>query len=209
MDVRSWCPKRGKQALTYLKWKDWYGRKVWTVCTKDVEWISFKHRPKTQEITLLEKEIERDDIDDKQRQVINTRLNAAIQSRTFKLAPKRFTTCKLRVSPHDQVEEKQKMTCGISQIPVVSSDAITGHKLQGLTKNNIIVYSWNKATEWMYVVLSRVRTLNGLYLVRHLKLSDIVPPSRQYLAFIQRMKNMQTAELDRFRDAFLVNWLTQ
>ena len=115
--------------------------------------------------------------------------------------PKRFTTCKLRVSPHDQVEEKQKMTCGITQIPVVSSDAITGHKLQGLTKDNIIVYSWNKVTEWMYVVLSRVRTLNGLYLVRHLKLSDIVPPSRQYLSFIQRMKNMQTAELERFRDS--------
>ena len=70
------------------------------------------------------------------------------------MGPKNFSTCNISVSPHDQVREKQKMTCGIKQIPVVSSDAITGHKLQGLTKDNIIVYSWNKLSEWIYVVLS-------------------------------------------------------
>ena len=106
----------------------------------------------------------------------------------------------VRVSPHDQVKHKQKMACGITQIPVISSDAITGHKLQDLTKDNLIVYSWNKITEWIYVVLSRVKTLEGLFLVRPLKLTDIKPPSKEYLSFLQRMKDMQTTELKRFRN---------
>ena len=92
------------------------------------------------------------------------------------------------------------MACGITQILVISSDAITGHKLQGLTKDNLIVYSWNKITEWIYVVLSRVKTLEGLFLVRPLKLTDIKPPSKEYLSFLQRMKDMQTTELERFRN---------
>ena len=87
----------------------------------------------------------------------------------------------------------------MTQIPVNSSDAITGHKLQGLTKDNLIVYSWNKLTEWIYVVLSRVKTLNGLYLIRRLKLSDIKLPSRDYLAFLQRMKDLQSVDLQRFK----------
>ena len=93
------------------------------------------------------------------------------------------------------------MACGITQILVISSDVITGHKLQGLTKDNLIVYSWNKITEcWMHVVLSRVKTLEGLFLVRPLKLTDIKPPSKEYLSFLQRMKDMQTTELERFRN---------
>ena len=133
-------------------------------------------------------------------QQVEASLHAAIQRRTFRVLPKTFSKVYVKVSPHDQVKEKQKMACGITQIPIISSDAITGHKLQGLTKDNIIVYSWNKVTEWIYVVLSRVKTLDGLYLVRHLKLNDIKPPSRDYLAFLQRMKNMQSTELERFRE---------
>ena len=91
------------------------------------------------------------------------------------------------------------MACGITQVPVILSNAITGHELQGLTKDNVIVYSWNKLTEWIYVVLSPVKTLEGLFLVQTLKLADIKPPSREYLAFLRRMKDMQTAELERFR----------
>ena len=152
-------------------------------------------------IVSLEKQLERDDIDHEQRKHLTSSLNAAVRSRTFRLGPKNFSTCKISVSPHDQVKEKQKMSCGIRQIPVVSSDAITGHKLQGLTKDNIIVYSWNKLTEWIYVVLSRVKTMDGLYLVRPLKLNDITLPSKSYLDFLRRMKDMQNTELQRFRDS--------
>ena len=90
----------------------------------------------------------------------------------------------------------------MTQIPINASDAITGHKLQGLTKDHIIVYSWNKSTSWIYVVLSRVRKLSGLYLVRGLKLSDIKPPSRDYLLFMQRMEKIQDSELARHTHIF-------
>ena len=85
------------------------------------------------------------------------------------------------------------------QIPVNASDAITGHNLQGLTKDQLRVYNWNTSTEWIYVVLSRVCTLKGLYLVRSLKLSDVRPPSQDYLSFLSRLKDIQETELSRFR----------
>mmetsp|Transcript_179 Transcript_179/g.273 ORF Transcript_179/g.273 Transcript_179/m.273 type:complete len:102 (+) Transcript_179:1-306(+) len=99
------------------------------------------------------------------------------------------------------MEEKDKvrMKCSVTQIPVNASDAITGHKLQGLTKDNVIVFSWSNSTNWIYVVLSRVRTLSGLYLFQKLKLADIKPPSRDYLAFLERMRALQGEELERAR----------
>ena len=57
----------------------------------------------------------------------------------------------------------------LTQFPVNSNIATTGHKLQGMTKDALIVYSWNYTfTNWIYVVLSRVRTLSGLYLCKKL-----------------------------------------
>ena len=94
------------------------------------------------------------------------------------------------------------MNCMMTQIPIKSSDAITGHKLQGLTKDHIIVYSWNKSTSWIYIVLSRVRKLSGLNLVRGLKLSDIKPPSQDYLLFMQQMEKIQDSELTRHTHIF-------
>ena len=41
------------------------------------------------------------------------------------------------------------MACGITQVPVILSDAITGHKLQGLTKDNVIVYIHMEQTHRM------------------------------------------------------------
>ena len=103
----------------------------------------------------------------------------------------------MKVAPNDFVSEKQTMKCKINQIPVNSSDAITGHKLQGLTKDQLIVYSWNKSTSWIYVVLSRVRTLKGLFLLKGIRLKDIKPPSRDYLAFMGQMMRLQQVDLDR------------
>ena len=39
------------------------------------------------------------------------------------------------------VSERQTTKCKINQILVNSSDAITGHKLQGFTNDQLIVYS--------------------------------------------------------------------
>jgi hypothetical protein len=188
--------------------KIWNKRKVWTVCASDVEWVEFEHYPKTQTISNLEfllrqkKQEQLDNpVDTRVAEIenIESELNRDVNLRIFKLSPKFFGKCKVHVSPNDFVLEKQPMWCSITQIPVISSDAITGHKLQGLTKDQLIIYSWNKTTSWIYVVLSRVRTIGGLFLVKSLKLSDIKPPSRDYLAFIGRMKTLQQVDLDRSR----------
>ena len=68
----------------------------------------------------------------------------------------------MKVTPSDLILETVNMRCTMTQVPVNSSDAITGNKLQGLTKDSVIVYSLNRNTNWIYVVLSRVRTLKGL-----------------------------------------------
>jgi len=61
----------------------------------------------------------------------------------------------------------------ITQFGVNSNIATTGHKLQGMSKDNIVVTSWNyRFKNWIYVVLSRVRTLKGLHLLQKLPLSQ-------------------------------------
>ena len=188
--------------------KIWNKRKVWTVCANDVKYLEFEHFPKTQEIKKLElllekKQQEQNQANDNASETtadikhIKSKLDHALRSRRFKLSPKSFGSCLVKVAPNDFVSEKQTMKCKINQIPVNSSDAITGHKLQGLTKDQLIVYSWNKSTSWIYVVLSRVRTLKGLFLLKRLRLRDIKPPSKDYLAFMERMKKIEKIDLDR------------
>ncbi len=68
----------------------------------------------------------------------------------------------------------------ITQIPVFNNDGTTGHKLRGMSKDNLIVVDWSFASNWVYVVLSRVRTLKGLFLLKELLLSAIpklAPPA--------------------------------
>ena len=70
----------------------------------------------------------------------------------------------------------------------MSSDAVTGHKLQGVTKDNVIVVSWQKKINWMWVVFSRVRT--------HLRLrmkDTAVPESfnREFQAFMERTRRIE------------------
>jgi hypothetical protein len=51
--------------------------------------------------------------------------------------------------------------------PVNNNLATTGHKLQGMTKKFLIVSSINYSTaNSIYVVLSRVTSLDGLFLIK-------------------------------------------
>ncbi len=48
--------------------------------------------------------------------------------------------------------------------------ATTGHKLQGMTKQYLIISQLNYSTpNWMYVVLSRATSLEGLFLLQPIK----------------------------------------
>jgi hypothetical protein len=71
------------------------------------------------------------------------------------------------------------------QISANINDATTGHKLHEMSKDVIVVSSWptgGLATmfkNWEYVVLSRVRTLSGLYLVEPIDMDKSLKPSSE------------------------------
>jgi hypothetical protein len=50
-----------------------------------------------------------------------------------------------------------------TQLPLLINNATTGHKLQGTGVDAIFVHNWSYVTNWVYVMLSRVRTHAGLF----------------------------------------------
>ena len=86
----------------------------------------------------------------------------------FELEPESFST-KVSVNKYDTSTAKVDFRCKMKQIPANTNNATTGHKLQGMSKDVIIVASWPTASmfrNWEYVVLSHVQKLSGLYLVK-------------------------------------------
>ena len=68
-------------------------------------------------------------------------------------------------------------------LPIISNISTTGHKLQGKTLDHLVVNSWGyKCTHWVYVVLSRVRTLKSLVL--NVKLDE----TRDYKAKVELVR---------------------
>lgn len=65
-----------------------------------------------------------------------------------------------------QVKEGQheNIKMQATQIQLLVNDGTTGHKLQGATIDRIFVHSWRYEKNWPYVVLSRVKTLEGVFL---------------------------------------------
>ena len=62
----------------------------------------------------------------------------------------------------DGVDSSRCLPAAKSALGVNCNIAATGHKLQGTLKDSLIIGSWNYTFEnWIYVVLSTVRTLKG------------------------------------------------
>ena len=60
----------------------------------------------------------------------------------------------------------------MTQFPIVTSFAITGHKTQGATLKNILICSFmghsSGKSGWLYVVLSRVKSLKNIFILEEL-----------------------------------------
>ena len=53
----------------------------------------------------------------------------------------------------------------MTQFNTIDNIATTGHKLQGVSLDNLVINTWNYGCpNWVYVALSRVRKLAGLVL---------------------------------------------
>ena len=81
--------------------------------------------------------------------------------------------------------------------------ATTGHKLQGKTLKQLVIAQWSAMKNWAYVVLSRVTTLDGLYLLEPIPENIDFSPIPEYLDMMTRLRQrilavpMQIANLKR------------
>jgi hypothetical protein len=101
----------------------------------------------------------------------------------------------------------------MNQIPANLNDRTTGHKLQGMSKDVIIVSSWPTGglsktfKNWEYVVLSHVRTLSGLYLVDPIDMEKLFNPSSQLRSYIDKIKQKEKDILDECQKAMSqISW---
>ena len=77
--------------------------------------------------------------------------------------------------------------------------ATTGYKLQGISKDTLIVNSWNYGFANWYVVLSRVRTLSSLYMCSPLDMNKSFKVPEKLIQFEARMKLREKTFLNKRR----------
>ncbi len=95
----------------------------------------------------------------------------------------------------------------MKRIPANSNDGTTGHKLQGMSKDAIIVSSWPTGSlatmlkNWKYVVLSCVQTLSGLYLVKPIDMDKSFQPSPQLTSYMDKIRTFKKDMLEKCQEA--------
>ncbi len=128
------------------------------------------------------------------------------KNRIFNLVPEEFSP-EVNVKHHHTSTRKQKLCFKMNQNPANSNDATTGHKLQGMSKDIIIVSSWPTGglslifKNWEYVVLSRVHTLSGLYLVEPIDMDKSFNPSPQVTSYMEIAMQKEKEILEKCRIA--------
>ena len=72
------------------------------------------------------------------------------------------------------------------QFPAITCNAITVHKLQGRSLDCIFASDWHYGANWVYVLLSRLRTSAGLYVRDNLLFNSCKPMSQKCKQFLSR-----------------------
>ncbi len=85
-------------------------------------------------------------------------------------------------------ETRVTTTMDLIQFPVIGNFATTGHKLQGKSVNQLVIAEWSNLKNWAYVVLSRVRTLAGLFLEKPIPDNIDFAPNPDYLDMMERLR---------------------
>lgn len=200
-----------KNDATSYKYKNYYGKKVWTVNAVDIEWVECEHCNKTSSIIQMETQInnykslinQNNNENEQQNKQIQSNINklqerlyTIIKNRQFKLKPEQCSPI-ISIKPYSSSNKTIKFRCQMKQIQANSNDATTGHKLQGQSKDAIIITSWPTGglaamfKNWEYVVLSRVRTLSGLYLIQPIDMKKSFKPSDELKKYIIRAKQKE------------------
>jgi hypothetical protein len=122
----------------------------------------------------------------------------------FKLEPKSFSI-KVSLTKYD-TSITTNIQCKMKQIPASINDATTGHRLQGMSKDDIIVASWPTKLlfrNWEYVVLSCVRTVSGLYLIKPININKSFRPSDELKRYIEHAKEKGTIFVDNKKRCYV------
>jgi hypothetical protein len=75
------------------------------------------------------------------------------------------------------------------QFPINCANARTIHKLQGRSIDKLVINSWDYTGNWIYVALSRVRELKGLYLRLPLDYEKCRGMSEEVRVFMERLRS--------------------
>ncbi len=197
---------------------------MWTVNASDVEWVECEHINKSGTIIQLKAQIDQlrctlDSLPKTNKTVTHEKVQSYLQSLTNKLSAemnnRKFKLETESFSPNVSVKKydtsKKLLTSNVKTNSANTNDATTGHKLQGMSKDVIIVASWPTASmfrNWEYVVLSHVQTLSGLYLVKPIDIDKSFKPSDKLKKYIQHAKEKDTKLLTTRKDAMSqIKWM--
>jgi hypothetical protein len=125
---------------------------VWTVNATYVEWVECEHVNKTGLMVQLETQLQdvtsKLDLATKKTQPhkhlqsnleqLKNRLSTEMSNQKFKLEPEQCSP-KISIKRYNNSSKKVEFCCKMTQIPANSNDATTGHKLQGMSKDAIVV----------------------------------------------------------------------
>jgi hypothetical protein len=92
------------------------------------------------------------------------------------------------------------------------SNSRKNHKAKNRkSKDVIIIASWPTTSifrNWEYVVLSCVRTLSGLYLIKPIDIIKSFQPSDEFKRYIKHAKEKETTLLTKRKDAISkIEWM--
>ena len=82
-------------------------------------------------------------------------------------------------------------TIKLVQFPINIANAITVHKLQGQSINNLVTFTWNYTGNWIYVLLLRVKTMKGLFLqnkLLHSKTRGMSKECKKFYDYFEKHK---------------------
>ena len=120
------------------------------------------------------------------------------KSKQFNLYPQQFNVeIKMKLNGNRPV----KLTgTSLIQFPVNIDIATTVHKLQGMTKDCLVIADFNyKEPNWIYVVLSRLKSIKGLFLLKPLDITKGIGPTDELIRETIRMEKLEFDTLSRLQ----------
>jgi hypothetical protein len=78
--------------------------------------------------------------------------------------------------------------CRFKQFPLNIATARTIHKLQGCSIDNLVISIWDYTGNWIYVALSRVKAMTGLFIRNELDYSKCQGMSNAVQTFMQKLR---------------------